>query len=55
MKSNTRQEILQARTERQTTKIWKAYLKQRKEERKNGKKHPQENLHDEHEVENKRS
>lgn len=34
---NTRQEILQARTEKQTAKIWKVYLEQRKEERKNGK------------------
>ncbi len=35
---NTRQEILQARTEKQTAKIWKVYLEQRKEERKNGKR-----------------
>ena len=35
---NTRQEILQARTEKQTAKIWKVYLEQRKEEGKNGKR-----------------
>lgn len=48
---NTRQEILQARTEKQTAEIWKTYLEQRKEEKKNGKKHTQENQHNEHEVE----
>ena len=51
---NTRQEILQARTEKQTAKIWEIYLRQRKGQRKNGKKHPQKNQHDEHEVEKQR-
>ena len=51
---NTRQEILQARTEKQTAKIWEIYLRQRKEEKKNGKRHTQENQHDEHEVEKQR-
>ena len=35
---NTRQEILQARTEKQTAKIWEIYLRQRKEEKKNAKR-----------------